>query len=222
MVIKRNLTERHIPEHQGIMSIHRTQSTGSVLFGSPIKHDSYIAIRVDSCEVDNNTVDAIPRYYPRNRKIEVHLTSSQFAELITTLNVGNGTPCTIYWCEGKRNEIPQELGDDTQRFRNKVREINAEITAQIQVLVDMVNTDGVKLTKTQKKQLNVKLQSIISKLNHDYPFVFECFQERMESVKQQIKAELFADAEALNKRLQSEEGKLRPSLPYTNNFPEDI
>lgn len=77
----------------GIISIHRT-SGGARLFRSDFEHQHYITI-------DISTAYETPGYgvkgnvYNDAQIISLAMSEAQFARMITSLNVGCGTPCTL-------------------------------------------------------------------------------------------------------------------------------
>ena len=93
----------------GMVGFYRVSGNPGRLFGSSLKnHESYIALRIGTGErIHSNGWD---RYYGslRGEHVEVMLSSAQFAELLTSMNVGNGVPCTIAYLGGKKVERAPE------------------------------------------------------------------------------------------------------------------
>ena len=75
--------------------IGRSQSSGKVaLFGSSIKHHDIINLRISPAFMDRDL--NYDRYYAENLPyIEIAMSQSQFAQAITSLNMGAGVPVTL-------------------------------------------------------------------------------------------------------------------------------
>ena len=74
-------------------------------FGSDSRPDSYIELTVSECEHNQDLVQSW--YFPRKELVSLRLTNNQFAELITSLNMGSGVPCTLEFIKGE-GKIEQE------------------------------------------------------------------------------------------------------------------
>lgn len=111
--------EKH--ESYGQISIRRSQvgGTGVNLCGSSIKHNNVIALSISPSVKDRGLnkdwfhTEGIPY-------IEVEMSYSQFAEAITSLNVGEGVPCTVAQINGKTIEYCPE-DNKRQQFENEFK-----------------------------------------------------------------------------------------------------
>lgn len=89
------MTNKETKRHPafGVIQISRVSGT-TRLFQSDFTHQHFISIRIHTAEqtegygVDTNA-------YPREEIVEVSMSEAQFARLMTTPNLGCGTPCTI-------------------------------------------------------------------------------------------------------------------------------
>ena len=89
----------------GQLSITRVNSSHhQTLYGSPIKHDSFISMRLHESEVYRE--NGVERHHAGTCLVEVNMSEAQFAQLITTLNIGGGTPVTISRIDGKNIDRP--------------------------------------------------------------------------------------------------------------------
>ena len=86
------VTEKH-PAF-GTIGVFRTSGQRH-LFGSPLqRHQGYVTIRVNHAEKVRSG-RGYYWYFARKNIIEVALSEAQFAQLITSWNVGEGVPCTL-------------------------------------------------------------------------------------------------------------------------------
>lgn len=94
----------------GMMSIARVYAGGGQqFFGTDMQPNSYIQIEVSqNATMEYDEIMGCKPWASSKRADEVvklRMTSTQFAELITTLNIGMGVPCTIERVCGM--EVPQ-------------------------------------------------------------------------------------------------------------------
>ena len=124
--------------------------------------------------------------------ISVRMSAGQFAELITSMNVGGGVPCTIEMVDGKRMEkLP--IIEDRKSF------VHSEFKKRMKVFADTIRErqkeakELVKkktLSKDDQQKLNFALEWLTSEIENNIPFFAECFQETMDDVVKEAKMEV--------------------------------
>lgn len=171
----------------------RVTTRGANLFGSSIDHDHYIKLSISPAEV---TRSLSHDWYHQSRipMIEVAMTSNQFAELITSMNCGEGIPCTLQTFNGEHFDLP-EMETKAEQFKaevmNDVSKAVESIDKAAQAAKELLNQSK-PLTKTEKTQLLNDINAI-NRLMHDHlPFILESFQEQME--KSVVEAKSAIDA----------------------------
>ena len=111
--------EREVFKHPafGMIGFSRVSGRENTLFGSSIKHNDRIVMQLKHGTQDRHLHEDC--YYGHGLITEVEMSYSQFAECISTLNVGDGVPCTIRFTE-KDGEIPyiKENKSKREQFRN--------------------------------------------------------------------------------------------------------
>src|SRR5271157_2643135 len=98
----KGLSEETTQKHAsyGMVGINRTSSSGTHLFGSIMNHHSFITLTIKHAAVrrmlsgDWYSAESLPI-------VEIEMSHSQFAELITSPGMGDGVPCTIRGLNGK-------------------------------------------------------------------------------------------------------------------------
>ena len=75
--------------------IGRSQCGGqTALFGSSIKHSDIITLRISPAYMDRDL--SCDRYFAEPLPyIEINMSQAQFAQAITSLNMGDGVPVTL-------------------------------------------------------------------------------------------------------------------------------
>lgn len=151
------------------------------LFGSSLTdHYSYVTLQVKKAELIRE--DNGDRYNSSMSGdiIEVDLSAAQFAELLTTMNVGLGVPGTLRRLNNQRVPEPPDLpneseaiqesfGEDLKEFSKKVSEDSLPRARAIL---------GKKyLSQGDKDELLKILQGVSDRLRSHVPFILQLFGE---------------------------------------------
>jgi hypothetical protein len=176
------------------VTLHRTSGSFK-LYGSALtKNDG--AIRLDV--VSSTSVHTLGRDWRHGggrQLISVYLSPAQFAELITSMNVGGGVPGTLSVFDGKYvPEIPFEHETEATRVvdsfkadvAKNVKEMN-KLVADVDALLAQPKT-----TKAEREELRSKLGILNHLYQSNAPFMVESFQEAAEKVVTSAKAEVEA------------------------------
>lgn len=165
-------------------------SGNQALYGSKIMHHNYITLKIfnskggDTLDLnDKRDVDITPL-------IEVKLSMLQFAEAITQVGKGLGTPCTISRYDGKslpQYKLPDQKKSLLDFAGSKIDESIATIDAVIKVL-DKRLDDGSKLSKLEMTEIVNSLHRMKSKGFFEYvdEMMNRIFEKSIADAKQQL------------------------------------
>lgn len=183
--------EEHEP-YMGLIGASRTSSSGSALFQSEVQNQSYITIRVQTASRRRSLhKDWV---HGKNMLVEVHLSAAQWAELLTTLNHGDGVPCTIRHRIGDDGRLvtidgpvfAPRLGESLAEITDAANELTANIRSAYQEVLDaMAAKKGVKEAVTG-------LGHQINNLPSNARFMAKSVQQHAEKVVAHAKAEVDA------------------------------
>lgn len=185
------LGDKYTHESYGMIGIsHASCSSGVALFGSSIKHDRMVQIRISRAAVERDLHREW--YYSRDSIVEVDMSASQFAEFITTPNVGSGVPCTIRYVDGVNIEEPPYRGHN-EMFNEELKKdfINTMDNAD-----DLVNEARELLEKkgpikaAEKKELLSKIDMLVQHIRSNIPFLHKQFTRSMDKTVTAAKAEI--------------------------------
>lgn len=161
-----------------------------VLYGSPFYHQGFIRLRIDKAQTYISDTEIIQYYSDNNNNyIEVDLSFSQFAELITSMNIGDGVPCTINRLKGEKFDDPWIEDNRLELDKDIEKETNSTIES-IKEMIDLIENE--KLTKTVKTKLIQQCHKIIKTLNDKLPFIAEMYAEHLDKLEQKSKTEIAA------------------------------
>lgn len=161
-----------------------------VLYGSPFYHQKFIRLRISKAQTYRSFHDN--EYMAENighRYIEVDLSFSQFAECITSMNIGNGVPCTLYNLMGKEFEQPT-IDDNRIKLDDEIKNETTLAIESITELINLIETE--KLTAKVKSRLLNQCHKIVRVLNDHLPFIAQMYAEHLDKLEQQAKTEIAA------------------------------
>lgn len=189
----RSYTESH-PSY-GMIRFSRTYGGGGVrMFGSPI--ESPTTIRLEICEAVVNRDLSRDWYHSRRQLIEVRMSPAQFAELITSLNMGDGTPCTLVRVAGEgRPDCPHRpvREEITSEFEAELKRTATDLRAGMEAAIAILDNKAKKnLTNDDRNTLRAALDRVGRFLTDHAPFIHSQFNEAMDKTAVAVKAEVAA------------------------------
>lgn len=186
-----------------LVSISRVSGGSGTFFGSALPdHRTHFEISVTraSLEHDEHHFD---RYDPGPELLRIRMTAAQFAEMITTMNVYGGTPCTLTRFQGQLvDSPPRDSKVEAQRvhqsFQERVLAISREVDEGLPRMREILEKKSI--SKDDRKELLRALELAGRRLRDRVPFILEMFQEATQRVAVQAKAEVDAMVTALTHR----------------------
>ncbi|CAE7860177.1 unnamed protein product [Symbiodinium microadriaticum] len=198
-----------------MIGAYRTQGGDGKLFGSSINHMHSIRISIKRAEKHRDLNE--DRYYGKEQLVEVELSPSQFAQFITSMNIGDGVPCTLRRVAGKGMEPCPEV-NERETFEKEFKEKIAELTVKMDEIVAQVKEvfEKKNVNKGDRAKVLHDLQMLMQELQLNLPFVQSQFNEAMDKTVREAKGEFEAFmAQRMNSVAQSviEESGIRgPSM----------
>ena len=166
----------------GQIQFSKVVGGSSKFYGSNLTTNSYIQLTISQSEMIRSLTD--DKYYPRKKVIEVSMTNSQFAELITSLNFGGGVPCTIRYNNGEVIEhttISENRKDFVVRkFKEKMKTFSFKLKEYSNNVGEILKKG--KLSVSDKEEINRGISNVVMETENNIPFYLQCFQEAMEDI----------------------------------------
>lgn len=186
--------EREHPSY-GLVRIARvTGGPGAQrLFGSPLAHH-YGTIRLTIGKARWIRSLHHDRYHGnlRGEHIEIEMSAAQFADMITSLNVGEGTPCTIRHLAGTPIESPPDHATEAEHIRENFEGSLNKYKAKAREYRKKIEELTAKLSDKAKREIRIALDVIEDQLSANVPFVVKQFQEATTRITSVAKAEVDA------------------------------
>lgn len=180
--------EKH--ESYGMISLNRSYGSEQYLFGSSIPHDNVITLTIREGEVDR-TLNK-DWFSGKRRLIQVNMSESQFAELITSFGQGDGVPCTLKEVMGERKQ-DCPFTNKRQQFDHEMREHIQEIhktTEKLLKEVDNLFTTKKTFNKADKQLVTDLLNKINREIKNNTPYILSLFNEQMDKTVKEAKGEV--------------------------------
>ena len=159
------------------------------LFGTSIDHLHTIRLRISKAVEYRDQGMSHSHYLDKQQLIEVEMSPMQWAELLTSMNVGCGVPCTIRHIGGKRIEgvqhenehlkIQDELAAKAKKAAGEISRVVASIESQLAES---------KLPKKTQVEIIQKLTRFERVVGDSIPFIHKQFTESCEKTVTEVKS----------------------------------
>lgn len=196
---------RESHESYGMISFSRTSSTDpTYLFGSDVTHTHLIHLVVQLG--GERTRDLNHDYYSAHGPIalDAYLSEAQFAQMVTSLNIGDGVPCTVCRVGEQRFSLPERTKPVIERFTAEAEGYIAQAMQEIsdaRTAVQSIYDGDKKANKDTLKDLLFRLEVAQRNLTSNQAYLAKCAQERLEKMHAEAVAEFEAHVNAsLTKR----------------------
>lgn len=182
----------------GMIRICRSQvgGPGTALFGSSIMHNNVIRLSISRGELERERNE--DKFYAKGSRkdkiVEVEMSYTQFAEAITSLNIGEGIPVTITNING------EQIEQCPYRNRQKImrREMNEAVHDVIQELekrseeIEKLLKEKRVLSREDRDNILWALKSVRQELKSNLPYLQTMYSEQMDKTLTEAKGEFEA------------------------------
>lgn len=170
----------------------RSGGTGK-LFGSDIQHQGTMAICVKTAKLDRH----LGRDWIHGQDVVVDLefTHAQFAQFITGVGKGDGTPCTLrYRATGQIEQMPgiHHLEEKFETHKREIREMAAKSIEDIRATVEKLEelNKGGSIPKNIFKGLMHSLRCQLDNVPSNMAFTVSSAEETLEKATAHAKIEV--------------------------------
>jgi hypothetical protein len=172
----------------GQVAVSRRSGGQMALYGSDMLHDTTIALSITRSRMERMLAREW-HYAEPLPIIEIVMSEAQWATMVSSLNFGSGTPCTITYADGKR--VP--LLPDPEPSKRWKRDIDIETTELVSNIKEaIIAANGLGLSKTKAAEITSRLERIKRAIESSIPFIKDSFNEHMEGVVEKAKADVHA------------------------------
>jgi hypothetical protein len=185
--------------HESYVMVGFSRRNGSpgAMFGSSLRvHESYVTLRVTSAVRIHE--DGYDRYFGslRGEILEVDLSAAQFAELLTTMNIGSGVPGTLRYLSNRKVPNPPEAKVEAVRvregFARDMKKLVRDAKASVEAVKEKLS--GKTVSQSDRKAVLGAMEDLVQRVESDAPWMLQMFEEATEKVVVAAKAEMDAFA----------------------------
>jgi hypothetical protein len=184
----------HVEKHPSYALARFSRISGGhrALFGSSIQSQQTITLTITRARHDRSSNN--DWYYGQEELIEVEMSQNQFAELITSMNMGQGIPVTIRHINLERYPNPpfQSKADIfAGEFAKSMHNFTIDMKKLVEQSVDMLKNKAT-IGKGDRDVILKNIDQLVSHISSTIPFVSQQFQESMEKTVVEAKSEIEA------------------------------
>lgn len=177
----------------GQVLFHRVTGGDTKLYGSSVRCPTTIRLTICRSSVKHDL--GRDWLYGTDELIEVELSPAQFAELLTTMNVGQGVPCTIRHINREPMPVvPEEDKIESEKvkdyFMSQTRKLTKEVLQGHEKIEEILKKKTI--NKGDRNVIQDFITRVYQELAHNMPFYVDSFHESAEKVTTQAKAEIDA------------------------------
>lgn len=181
-------------EHPAWAVVQVSRRSGLVdLFGSALQHQHYVALtigRADKIVSDNGEERTFGGL--RGELIEINMSEAQWGQLLSSMNMGGGVPCTLTYVNGERvpEAPPSRMVDQYHdAAKERAKELGKELI-ELRKTIETRFADKKPLTVKEKEELLNKVNMAVMSLVDRLPFVQSMMQESLEKQVAAAKTEI--------------------------------
>ena len=175
----------------GKITVSNPTGTNRKLCGSNTLHSSTISIDIQSATVEKKYASDF--VHGDKMLMRLEMTHAQFANLVSSVGNGSGTPCTIRCAtEGELKVNPgieyEDINPISEQLKNSLKETIKTLNNKIEQ-VDSLIEKG-KANKSELKLLKDSFEGVKSELKNNLPFYFKEFEEYQENIVEDAKQQV--------------------------------
>ena len=167
--------------------------SGTALFGSTIMHNNVIRLSISKgmMEREGNEDWFLAGTDINDMIVEVEMSYTQFAEAITSLNIGEGIPVTITKVNGTFVE-PCPYSDRQKVMRREVDEATRDLVRQLEKRseeIEKLLDEKRVLSREDRRNIVSTLKNVRQELKSNIPYLQKLFAEQMDKTVTEAKGE---------------------------------
>jgi hypothetical protein len=175
--------------------VHASRVSGwSNLFGSNLEHQHYVTLSIGRAKktVDSNGMERISGDM-RGELIEIKMSEVQWGQLLSSMNMGSGVPCTLERV-GYEYMPPAPVSEISENFhaaiKGDIETVAKDFLAAVEKIKARLQNDPRALGKGEREIMVKDLHYAVKTLTDSLPFIQKMAEERIEEQVVSAKAEI--------------------------------
>jgi hypothetical protein len=184
----------HVSKHPsyGLASFSRISGGHRALFGSSIQSQHTITLSISRAKHDRSLSN--DWYHVQQELIEIEMSNNQFAELITSFNMGSRIPVTIRHINHEQYPSPpfQSKADIfSAEFGKQMQNFGVDMKKTVEQANDILNNKNT-IGKGDREVIIKSIETLMRHITSEIPFVQKQFTESMGKTIVEAKSEVEA------------------------------
>lgn len=179
-------------ESYGLVAFSHRSGNPKLFHSALENHSNYITLQIKTCSLVRSEEGDRLQGPMNGDLLEVDLSASQFAELLTTMNIGVGTACTIRRLNNKQVEPPPDIDSQPENMRvevkAKAKSFAEKILARAGEVRELLKKPA--LNKSDRASILNVIDTVAMELKENMPFMVTLYQEATEKIINSAKAEI--------------------------------
>jgi hypothetical protein len=191
----RDEEKRFTHESYGLAGLYRVEGTVGALFGSHLdKHHTTMHLRIFHAERRHDLARDWFGTDSRRPIVEIVFSAAQFAEFVTTPNMGDGVPCTIRSIEGRAMAAPPKVETEAQATQAAVDEKFTALARKLNAMLGECRDALADAKVPQKRQDAIlgPIASLVQEMTLNIPWIAGQLRESMAKTVSAAKSEVEA------------------------------
>ncbi len=177
----------------GQIYIGRESSRNTHLYGSSIPHSQVVTLEIKHSV--KHTSHHNENYHAYSAPIiKIALSEAQFAQLITSFNMGDGVPCTLRSIRGEHIPASEEQNQSKKvhsDLKNQFKKFSVKVEEGTEKVNEILNKKGT-INKSERVKISKIHESLIQDIKSNLPFLHQCMMESYDKTISQAKTEIDA------------------------------
>jgi len=185
--------EEHTHPAFGMIGLSQIMSTSMALVGSSVKHGNCIALTIHEAKKYRSVHKE--HFHATKTICKIYLSHAQLAEMLFSMNNGDGVPCTLSYVTGDKESRPEapyaspikESTDDLKQQLQELLSKSREMAAEVETIIKNGLTK-----KADRKRASFLAMKIVQDIDSNLGFAAECVDKKMEKNVAHAKSEIDA------------------------------
>lgn len=181
----------------GKVTLTRSNGRFTNLFGSNIETNHAVTLTISEASRDHHLgQDWI---HSTKQVVSITLSPLQYAEMLSSMGMGDGTPCTIEYNHGPVESPPVQEAQARQVVRKFIADTKdiADFAKGSRVLVDDILSKGGKMKAADRQALKEILGKMAGLVEDSAPFLMQRAEEHIQTMIAEAKATITQHAVSL-------------------------
>ena len=193
-IIQEKDEEVYVHPAFGQITVSRVSSSEKLsLYGSELPHNRFISLTVSASELKRSLSQDRP--FARKQLAQLYMTEAQWCELLSSMNAGSGTQCTLVHIGDIKMPGIEGLKTMGEKFESDASKDIDDAEKELAALKESILESG--LSKKKTEELINKVDSAKRKITTSREFILNSFKGQMQDLVHKAKIDINSHAKKI-------------------------